>query len=921
MLGYLNPKDPSKIKQRCKDVLSTTAPGKRSNDQLKIIQEYTTLSKMFPPAMDGETILDDLSQAMELLSLDTNTILFLQGQTASSYYITFSGGVDILQLYDQDAIDRNLQIYCGKIHQSLGAEFNRAKLGTYLCRLAENRGFGELALINEGSKRAASALATLPSEMIRISPEVYQRTLKPFHIDQANVGETFEIISTHILGEGLTGRALTQIAYGMESVTYAVRTKICDEGDRIDRVFLVDSGEIKELKFENDVQLELATVGKGAMIGAVDTLRGQKKYSSGFVAVSNVKGFNLSMEIFSILMANKKAVKKFLGLEASRVKFNKALHKTQTKSKQVLGAAYRQGTYTDFLARNLTLVGQPENRDAERSIQECSHERSFQDNSVRLQDTSTKTNKRQVRIVELDGCTSLPKKIAPALPQNRQAKEKAKKLTGSSDSKNYKEATGNISIVKVQVPPDLKTTANETKPSSKGFFKFPLGSSLFKSKNKGMPALGVFLGHKTAVNVYKNEDKRNKSGRHSSSHCSVDELLSNLEDAVSDNVMHHLSSLSRENSMARSRETSLVKSTRVKDCREEHSSVNQDIRACKTSKHTERTNSGLKIKPQKVIPDRLIEKELLQNPADQLCVFGTNERARQPNKLGHNLVSPKGHKEKANENKCLLKQSRLHNYKNITLETEQKDRNELGCSKSPKNDSMASPKHSRQYENLASPLCKTDKHAYARSGHTKVFFGENCISSPKDSVEALNSLSKSKIGPPQTVNAASPHKKTSSTTENPSPGVLEDKSRHVLKKEHSCPQLSFKRGNSWKTVENEEYSGYSHKEVKDACPLFKSELSSLNLLSQQYVGTHLGANAASDTSVITKKTNEVKECIHLGKPSKHVEPKTMSKNSQSINSLSITRSLSETFEFDAKSASAACEHNRNGVIHRGAPKH
>lgn len=173
-----------RIKDQCKAALEVQ-PGDRTPEQLADIIAYTQMAELFPPGLDDVEVLRDLTQNMGVLPVDGGSLLFLQDQPATSYFIIFEGQVEILQSPPEDKI--KIVALHNKFGQRLltplGADLSKTSLGKKLCTLRANRGFGERALLKDGGKRATHAYCPVPAKIIEIGPELYQRCLRPYHLD------------------------------------------------------------------------------------------------------------------------------------------------------------------------------------------------------------------------------------------------------------------------------------------------------------------------------------------------------------------------------------------------------------------------------------------------------------------------------------------------------------------------------------------------------------------------------------------------------------------------------------------------------------------------------------------------------------------------------------------------------------------
>jgi len=322
----------SVTKKICARLLKSTSPGSRTPEQIRSIMEYLSKCGALPAAMDEEEILADLCQGVKFLQVDENALIFIQGQPGHLYYVIFSGAVDIQQTRDPSLVHELLHKYAEKLNQTLGPEFDRSKLGSHLCRLSQNKGFGEGCLLKEGTMRAASALTCQPTELLEIESALFSRTFKIYHGTENNtvMEEVFELIRSLALCKGLPGRVLTQIAFQTKTFGCSLRSKICSEGDQIEKVILIREGEVRETKMKKDVQIEVSTHGNGFYIGALDLLKGKSRFTHGYQAVTNIQGYAISLEGFSLIAGNVESVQTFLELEAAR----EQLHKKTALTKQ-----------------------------------------------------------------------------------------------------------------------------------------------------------------------------------------------------------------------------------------------------------------------------------------------------------------------------------------------------------------------------------------------------------------------------------------------------------------------------------------------------------------------------------------------------------------------------------------------------------
>mmetsp|Transcript_7899 Transcript_7899/g.10298 ORF Transcript_7899/g.10298 Transcript_7899/m.10298 type:complete len:447 (+) Transcript_7899:60-1400(+) len=342
-----------RIKNKCREILLSKPPGFRTSEDINAILEYTSRTNIFPASLDDKEVLNDLCQNIELVSFAQNSILFIQGQPATSYFIIFTGSVEILQTKDTEQQSYLLKKYGLELKKSLGPKFSKITLGKHLCSLPENKGFGELALIKEGGTRATSALIQKPTEIIEIGPELYDRTIKSFHLDQANIGEAYNYLQECKLCKSMSGCNMTKIAYTMEKAQFPIHHTIINKGDTIDQILFIKKGELKQVGVKEGLHIEIALKGPGTIIGASELLHHQNLYHFTYQAMTVVEAYTMPLESFQFIQRNPNGIEAFFKEEEKW----KKLHQSRGAAKLAkIAMAVAKGTKTNLpslLAKDL----------------------------------------------------------------------------------------------------------------------------------------------------------------------------------------------------------------------------------------------------------------------------------------------------------------------------------------------------------------------------------------------------------------------------------------------------------------------------------------------------------------------------------------------------------------------------------------
>jgi len=230
--------------------------------------------------------------------------------------VILRGAVEILKHTDSMPRDMIRQ-YNDRLMQPLEPNFSQSRLGEHLCTLTANKGFGEMALIHD-STRATSAFCSRTTEIIEIGADLYSRTLKHAHVNQATVGDAFALLGSLPPFQGAPAAALTRLAYRMTRATFLPHAKITSKGEKLGCIYILESGEVKMLDFHDGDTIQLAQQSNGTMIGMYEALQREQTHQFGYVAAGTTTLYKMELEDFNEIRRFCQGVDSYLSQERAR---------------------------------------------------------------------------------------------------------------------------------------------------------------------------------------------------------------------------------------------------------------------------------------------------------------------------------------------------------------------------------------------------------------------------------------------------------------------------------------------------------------------------------------------------------------------------------------------------------------------------
>ena len=150
-----------------------------------------------------------------------------QGDVGTSFYIVLTGKVSILI----------------KQQEAAGSGDEEEEEDVEVGQLSAGDSFGELALMEEGSTRAATIKTVMPTEFLVVTKEDYDRILKSLKSDELE--EKVEFLKNVHLFRDVGDKELQSIAYVLHSKTYQRGQVIVKQNDESDDMFFVKNGECR----------------------------------------------------------------------------------------------------------------------------------------------------------------------------------------------------------------------------------------------------------------------------------------------------------------------------------------------------------------------------------------------------------------------------------------------------------------------------------------------------------------------------------------------------------------------------------------------------------------------------------------------------------------------------------------------------
>lgn len=212
----------SYVRKQCVLLLNRKSAEARTTEDVDLLEELVRSDKFFqglsPP------VRHELCRVMQHRTFDEGDFIFKQGEVGATFFVILVGRVGVY--VDNDA----------------GEGIPRAELG-------EGQSFGEMALVDDHTRRNATLRARESCEFLVVSKHDYRSTLVKLQTRATNEkGALFSGLPCFARKASLDKYALTGLIKTCEVVAHKPNTVVCRQGDPAVHIFIVKSGKCRLIK-------------------------------------------------------------------------------------------------------------------------------------------------------------------------------------------------------------------------------------------------------------------------------------------------------------------------------------------------------------------------------------------------------------------------------------------------------------------------------------------------------------------------------------------------------------------------------------------------------------------------------------------------------------------------------------------------
>lgn len=222
-------------------------PQERTREEVLVLEELMLRIKFLEQLARPSRL--EICRVASYKQLETGNVLFQQGDAGDAFYIVLSGSVSV------SVRDPNT-----------GIEMVVASCMTGQC-------FGELALQDPSSKRAATVATREPTEFLVVYSEDYNRILKHLISDELNEKLNF-LLHVPVFRDVPT-QNMQALASVLTTRTFTRGKVIAKQGSESDELFLIKRGccrLVKEVKLDKRGHKEVCTLRRQVLGGGLNTL-------------------------------------------------------------------------------------------------------------------------------------------------------------------------------------------------------------------------------------------------------------------------------------------------------------------------------------------------------------------------------------------------------------------------------------------------------------------------------------------------------------------------------------------------------------------------------------------------------------------------------------------------------------------------
>ena len=230
--------------------------SERTDDNLQTILLATADVKFLQRLSPEEH--RELCRVIQLVFIPKDTAIFEQGDEGTSFYVIYLGAAKVYVDYEKPSRAASLGMMGGLSSTKLGAQVATSQVEVDLeggnksspkpscvCVLEDGDSFGELALMGSGV-RQASVRTAMPTHLLKIDKDVYDRSLQKLHEAELNLRVQF--VRGVFIFSDWSDEDLRRISHVMTSRRYEKNTTIIAQGDHTDAMYFIKKGNCRVLK-------------------------------------------------------------------------------------------------------------------------------------------------------------------------------------------------------------------------------------------------------------------------------------------------------------------------------------------------------------------------------------------------------------------------------------------------------------------------------------------------------------------------------------------------------------------------------------------------------------------------------------------------------------------------------------------------
>jgi CRP-like cAMP-binding protein len=303
------------------EVFKTSTRCQRSAMEKDILKKFMALTLTcvpFDKLSSGD--IDRVCNEVDYIPCMGRSILFLQGDFGNVWYMVAKGRV---ALYLEPSKDKEMVI--AREFGSLrgvpytGTDQDLLRLGMNIFTVQTGNGFGEFAILNAKQKirSCAAVAADLQSLCLILHADCYNAVMRKLHTRQRNITLANALLQELPLFKQFPFSKISSIAFTLKNQNHSNKATICKSGDKLDKLFLIISGEVRVEYPKSDLSamhegyrskgvamaekmlpsLAIAQIGRGCIIGETEVQQGKNHFAMTYKVCS------VECEVFEMPLA------------------------------------------------------------------------------------------------------------------------------------------------------------------------------------------------------------------------------------------------------------------------------------------------------------------------------------------------------------------------------------------------------------------------------------------------------------------------------------------------------------------------------------------------------------------------------------------------------------------------------------------